>query len=154
MVTQVATHALDKLNLLVRAKSGDGQFQHVAHAGLVHGNEGVVVHVGEESHDELAVHTVGHASMSGNGVTEILDLEASLESRGEETTEGGDEGGERCEDEGVQLHRSKGQRDGGILWQEEELRQDVGLGEEDGVGIAFKTGENVGSEVLEDGQLL
>lgn len=94
LVAQIAAHALDELNLLVGAKSGDRQFQHVAHASLVHGNESVVVHVGEETHDELTVHTVGHASMSGDGVTEILDLEASLESRGEKTTEGSDEGSE------------------------------------------------------------
>lgn len=94
MVAQIAAHALDELDLLVGAKSGNGQFQHVAHASLVHGDESVVVHVGEETHDELAVHTVGHASVSGDGVTEVLDLKASLESRGEETTERSNEGGE------------------------------------------------------------
>lgn len=64
---------------------------------MVNGNEGVVVHVGEETHDELAVHTVGNTAVTGDGVAEILDLEGALQTRGEETSEGSDQGSESSE---------------------------------------------------------
>ena len=58
---------------------------------MVDGDESVVVHVGEETHDELAVHTVGDTAVTGNRVTKILDLESALQTRGEETSKGSDQ---------------------------------------------------------------
>lgn len=48
----------------------------------------------------------------------------------------------------MELYGSECQRDGRVLWQEKELRQDVGLGEEDGVGVALEAGEDVGTKIL------
>lgn len=42
--------------------------------------------------------------MSRDGLAEVLDFEGALEPGGEEAAEGGDEGGEGCEDEDVELH--------------------------------------------------
>jgi hypothetical protein len=49
----------------------------------------------------------------------------------------------------VELHRSDGDREAGALGQEEEMRQLVGLGDEDWVHRALETGEDVCAEVLE-----
>lgn len=91
LVTQISRHPADELNLLIHRQACDGCLQDVAKSDLVNGNEGVVVHEREKAHDELAIHTVRHASMAGDRITEILDLEGTLETRGEESTEGSDQ---------------------------------------------------------------
>lgn len=91
LVSEIATHALDELNLLFWRQAGDGGLEYRAHADLVNRDEGVVVHVSEEAHDELAVHTISDTAVSGNRVAKVLDLECSLESGSEEPSEGSDE---------------------------------------------------------------
>lgn len=148
MVAKIAAHALDELDLLVRWQSSYGQLQNVAQFGPVHGNESVVVHVSKEAHDELTVHSVRHAAVSRNRITEVLDLEATLETGCEKATEGRNEGSKRCKNKGVQLHGGKRQRGRRVLRQKEKLRDRVWLRDENGIGIALKTSENVGAEVL------
>ena len=53
----------------------------------------------------LAVHTVGHTAMTGDRVTEVLDVERALETGREETTEGCDERGEASKYNEVDLER-------------------------------------------------
>ena len=38
----------------------------------------LVVHVGKETHDELAVHAISHTTMARNGITKVLDVEGTL----------------------------------------------------------------------------
>lgn len=54
-------------------------------------------------HHELTVHTICHAAVSGDRITEILDFEGSFEARGKEAAKGRDEGGECCEHEDMEL---------------------------------------------------
>lgn len=59
LADEVVTETLENFDLLLRGESGDDGFEDGADAGgIVDGDEGGVVHVGEETHDELAVHAV------------------------------------------------------------------------------------------------
>lgn len=66
----------------------------------------------------LAVHAVSHATVAGDAVPEVLDVESTLETGREEATEGRDQGSEAGEHEDVQLVRSVGDRVEGMsdLW--------------------------------------
>ena len=91
--------------------------------------------------------------MSGDGFAEVFDFECSFKAAGEKAAKGCDEGGEGCEDEDVELHgddvngrwnvKVGGQGDVG-----DERGYVVGLGDEDGIGSAFKTGKDVCAKVL------
>jgi hypothetical protein len=48
----------------------------------------------------------------------------------------------------VKLHGRKSDGKVGAWGQEEQLGQLVGVGDEDGVGVALKTGEDVGPKIL------
>ena len=119
LVAQVVAHYPNKLQLVLGCQPVDGRIQHRPELDLVHGDERLVVHVGEETHDELAVHAVRHAAVAGNGVAKVLDLEAALEAGGEETTKGSDERGKCCQDQSVQLYRGEG--DGQVRVGREEI---------------------------------
>uniref|UniRef100_A0A1Y1M5I5 Uncharacterized protein n=1 Tax=Photinus pyralis TaxID=7054 RepID=A0A1Y1M5I5_PHOPY len=93
LVAQVPRHALDQLDLLFRAQARNGSLKNRSDVDLVERDEGVVVHVREEPHDELTVHAIRHAAMSWNRVTEILNFEAALQSRSKEASERSDERG-------------------------------------------------------------
>ena len=110
----------------------------------MHGDETLIIHEGEEAHDELAIHAIGDAAVARDGLAEVLDFEGAFEARGEEAAKGRDERGEGCEDEDVELHG--GDEDGAV-----DLRPGgvmVGSGEYYGVGCAGEAGEDVGAEVL------
>lgn len=68
------------------------------------GHKSLVVYEGEEAHDELAVHPICHATVAGDGVAKVLDLEGALEAGCEESAKGRNERGEGGEDDGVKLH--------------------------------------------------
>lgn len=48
----------------------------------------------------------------------------------------------------MELQRRKRNRGRGVRGEEEELRDLVSSGQEDGVGIAFESSEDVGTEIL------
>lgn len=84
--------------------------------------------------------------MAWNRLAKVLDFERALEAGSEEAAERGDEGGEGCEDENVELNGSDVQGQGsGHEGRDVDV---VGLGFEDGVWIAGEAGEDVGAEVL------
>ena len=56
--------------------------------------------------DVLAIHPICHSTVSWDRVSEILNVECSLESRGKETTEWSDQGCKSRHDEGVDLEGS------------------------------------------------
>ena len=74
--------------------------------------------------------------MTRDGLAEILDFEGAFKTRGEEAAKGGDEGGERGEDEDMELHGGdvEGWGEGRGEW------EGIGLWREDRVGGAGKTG--------------
>lgn len=99
-------NALDELYLLVRSQTRDRAFNYSSERDLVYRDEAVVVHVGEETHDELTVHAISDTAMARDRIAEVLDLECSLEAGSEEAAEWCNERGESREDENVHLHWS------------------------------------------------
>ena len=145
LVKEVLGQALDDLNLLLDCQACDGILNHASDRGLVLGDEALIIHEGEEAHDELAVHAVGDAAVAGDAVAKVLDLEGSLEAGGEEAAEGGDERGEGGEDHDVELHGRDPEGVGDVGPSGEV----IGVGGEDGVGGAFQPGPEVGAEVVD-----
>lgn len=113
------------------------------------GDKSLVVYEGEEAHDELTVHPVGHATVAGDGVTKVLDLEGALETGCEESAKGCDERSEGGQDDGVKLHGLPREGQGGALGQEEQVGQGISLGQEGRVRLALEAGEDVGAEVVD-----
>lgn len=123
----------------------------------------MVVHVGKESHDELAIHPVCNATMAGNRLAKVLDLEGPLEARGKETTERGNQRSERGEDQDMELDRldpngrSNSDPIGDVVWLKDKGRvwralqsgQDVGTKVIDGANEVLVAHEDVGHEVTE-----
>jgi len=64
LVGQVRHHPEDELYDLVGGETGDDVLHHAAQIHLVYRDEGVEVDVGEEAHDELAIHAVRHAAVA------------------------------------------------------------------------------------------
>lgn len=148
LVDKVLAQTLYNLNLLVRRKTVDRLLNDTTDAGLVHRNEARVVHEGEKTHDKLAIHAIRHATVSGNRVTEVLDLERTLQSGGKETAKWSNEGSKSREDKDVELHRCHSDSRGEVspIWRDEG--KTVVVRNEDGVDVALKAGEEVGTEVL------
>ncbi len=132
LVEQVLADSLDQLYLFFRCQSRNHGFNHTSEGYFVDCDEAVVVHVGEEPHDELAIHAIGDASMPGNGIAKVLELECSLQSRCEETTKRSNERGKGCHDNNVKLYGSNGK---GAPGREtiERRRNGVDMRNEDGV---------------------
>ena len=84
------------------------------------------VDIDESCHQELAVESVHDASVTRDDVTEVLDFKCSLESRGEEASEGTDDGGEQRHEEAVDEEGVEGD---GLLHVEEPAPGGDGLGE-------------------------
>jgi len=110
LIDQVFTETLDDFHLLFRRQTSDGQLDDSADRSLIDRDEAteisarstemlichnapLVVHESEETHDELTVHAIRHAAVTRNGVPKVFDVECPLETRGEEPSERGDEGG-------------------------------------------------------------
>ena len=129
------------------------RLNNISDTSFVHSNKALIVHESEETHDELAVHSVSDATVARNGFAEILDFEGPFETACEEAAEGSDERGEGCEDEDVELHGGDMNGGGDV---EREGEGDIGeeggdvvdVGNEDWVGSAFETSKDVCAEVL------
>jgi len=94
----------NQLHLLEGSETCNGTLNYTSQRHFVDSDKAVIVHVRKETHDKLAIHTVGDPSMSWNTVPEILNLEGTFETGCEEPTKGGDERGESGEDQNVHLH--------------------------------------------------
>lgn len=151
LVLEIVCHSFNQLNLIIDRETCDSELHNMAVGHLVLRDEGVEVHVREASHDELTIHTVGHATVSRNRVTKVLDLEGALQSRGKETSKWGDKRGERCNRNGMELDRLGGKAQGALvaIGKEEELGYLVCLRKEDRVRVALESGENVGAEIID-----
>lgn len=137
-----------KLLLLLSGKRVDERVEQRLHLGHVVGHKRLVVQVREEAHEELAVHSVRDSSVSGDGISKVLDLEGSLESRGKEASKGSHQRGKRRQNADVEVDR--GGREGGLVGElSEELGGDgVVLGDKDGVGDTSQVRKQVGSHIL------
>lgn len=148
LVSEIETHALDELNLLISRQTSDGRLKDGAEVDLVQGDEGVVVHVRKEAHDKLAIHAVGNATVARNRVAKVLDLESTLQARGEEAAKGSDERRKGSEVEGVKLYRSNSDGEVGLLRKEKEVGHVVSLGVEHRVGVALESCKDGGTKIL------
>jgi hypothetical protein len=144
LIDQMFPQPLDQFHLLLRTEAGDRHLDDTAQRNLIHSDEAVVVHICEETHDKLAVHPVGNTAMSGNRITEILDLERAFETGGKEPAEGCDKRCECGEDEDMHLHRCHGEG----LHVRKPDGEAVSVGDKDGVRVALETGPDVCSEIL------
>lgn len=141
--------ALDNLDLFKRAQTDNRLLNHHTNIGLVYGDEALVIHEGEEAHDKLTIHAVRHTAVPRDAVAKVLDLERALQSASEEAAKGRYERGECCKDERVEMDWRKGHGDGQEMVEGRgERGKKVGAWEEDGVGCALETRENIGAEVL------
>lgn len=149
LVDEVFGEKLDELDLFFRCKAGDGGFEDRSRRRLVDGDEALVVHEGKEAHDELAIHAVSHAAVARDRITKVLDVEGALETRCEEATEGSDERCKGGHHKDVELHRRDadgGRQVGPVRRDEGQL---VSVRDEDRIRVAFKTSEDVGSEIVD-----
>ena len=138
VIHQIPSHALKKLNLFLGRQACYGHFHDTAEADSVQSDEGVVVHVRKEAHDELAVHAVRNAAVTGDRMTEILNLEGPFQTRREETSKGRNQRCKCSQDHGVELHRRYRNAQVGVARrQEEKVWQSVLASNEDGVRGAF-----------------
>ena len=97
-----------QLLMVVNSQPSRHNLQHLVEIDLGLRNERVVVDVGEEAHDELAVHAIGNTAMARNRVAKVFDLERALKTRSKEATERRNQRSERGPKEGVDLHRRHG----------------------------------------------
>lgn len=123
----------------------------------------MVVHVGKESHDELAIHPVCNAPVARNRLAKVLDLEGPLKSRGKETTKGSNQRSERGEDQDMELDRLNpncrpnsdpigdvvGLKNKGRVRRALQSGQDIGTKVIDGANEVFVAHEDVGHEIAE-----
>ena len=149
LIPEIPPHSSYQLELLVDGEASDGKFHDVPERGFVYGDECMIVDVGEKAHDELAIHAVGHATVSRDRVAKILDLESSLEAGGEEPPKGRDQGGKAGPEKDVDLDGCHGDAEGRAGREEEELGRHIGLRDEGGVGFAVQPREDVGTKVVD-----
>lgn len=144
LVVEMLADALHELHLLFWGQPIDRAFNNAPERHFVDGDEAVIVHVCEKSHDELAVHAVGDSTVTRNRVTKVLDLKGALEAGGKETPERGNEGSEGSEDQDVNLHRGHVERleVGEPDWEVVQARK------KNRVGCALEAGPDVCSEIL------
>jgi len=114
---------VEELQLLLRPQH-EHLLQQLSGSGDVY--KTVDVDIDESCHQELAVESVHDASVTRDDVTEVLDFKCSLESRGEEASEGADDGGEQRHEEAVDEEGVEGD---GLLHVEEPAPGGDGLGE-------------------------
>jgi hypothetical protein len=105
---------IDKeLYLLLDIKVRDYRLEDRSNCDMMLSDECRVVDIGKHPHQKsicqvssktqqqtgaeyaLAIHTIGHTTVSRNAITEILEIERPLEARGKEPSEWRDEGSER-----------------------------------------------------------
>jgi hypothetical protein len=128
--------AFDKLHLLFKCETTKGYF--------VYRDEAVIIHVCKESHNKLAIHAVRNSTVPRNRVSKVLNLEGTFETRGKETTEWGNQGGERSKYEDMNLH---GCHIEGLDVREPDWKV-VEVRNEDGIRCTFKTRPNVRAQIL------
>jgi len=102
------------------------------------------VHVGEKSHDKLAIHPVRNASMPRDAVTEILNVERALEARGKKPTKRRNQRSKGTENKNMTLHR----RHGYCFEVGKPDRELIKVRDEDRIWRTFQTREDVRTKVL------
>lgn len=135
------------MRLVLDAQPGDQHVQHGTGVVVPDGDKGLVVEEGKHAHDELAVHAVRHAAVTGDRVAKVLELESSLETRGKETAEWGNQRCKSGPDQGVKVHGRHRDAHGMAGRQEKELGGRIGARDEDGVGVAVNVLQNARGKV-------
>ena len=145
LIIQIFSQSSDDLYLLFCRQACNCGLDNAAHADFVDRNKTVVVHIREGSHDELAIHPVGHTSVTWDTVAKVLDLEGSLETRRKEASKGCNEGCEGSEDGDMELYR----RDHESPLNLRPSWQVIWHRFEDRIGLALQAGPKVCAQVID-----
>jgi hypothetical protein len=142
LTDKISSQELEDFHLLLWGEAVHRHLQDAFNAGNgVHSDERLVVKVGKESHDELAVHPVGHTAMTRHKVAKVLDLKRPLQSTGKEPTEWCDQRGKSGHGKNVELYGLD--VDGGpVEWDV------VGVLHEHRVRSALEAGPGICTEIL------
>lgn len=95
----------------------DPQLDNVSKSEVAGSDKAMVVHIRKKAHNELAIHTIRHSTMTWDRVSKILNLERSLKTGSKEPSKRCDERGESGEYQDVELDRRNS--DGCESWSEE-----------------------------------
>ena len=82
----------------------DRRLQDRAHGGAVSCHKCIVVKVGKEAHDKLAVESVHNTAMARDGVAKILNLEAALKAWGKEASKGSNQRRKGCQNGNMEMN--------------------------------------------------
>src|SRR5436190_816470 len=63
-----------------------------------------------EYHYKLTIHSICHATVSGDTISEIFNFKSSLKTTCKESSKWSDKGGECCQDEDMKLNRCNDDR--------------------------------------------
>ena len=94
--------------------------------------------------NELAVHAVGDATVAGDRLAKVFDLEGTLQTGSEEPTKRSNKRGEGSEAEDVELDRGNHES----LVQANQIER-VGLGNEHLVGHALEASQDIRSQIID-----
>jgi len=103
LASEVSRQIPNKLDLLFDREPADDGLEDGADCHSVFADQTAIIDVGEDTHQELAIHSISHSPVSGDAVTEILDVEGTLKSRSEKTTEWSDKRRKNGHDEDMEV---------------------------------------------------
>ena len=119
MAGEVSRQIPDELDLLFDCEPTDDGLENGADCHSVFADQTAVIDVGEDTHQEsatlsaknaksetsniLAIHSISHSPVPRNAMTEILDVEGTLESGSKETTERCNKRGKNGHDEDMEV---------------------------------------------------
>jgi len=93
----------DKLDLFFNCEAtGDG-LEDRANCHSVFADQAAIIDVGEDAHQELAIHSISHPPVSRNAVAKVLDVEGTLKPGSEEATERSNKGCKNGHNEDVEM---------------------------------------------------
>jgi len=110
LVGKVSRQVPNQLDLFFNREPTDDRLENGADCDSVFPDQTAVIHVGENAHQKLAVHSISHSSMPGNAVAKIFHVERPLKPGGKKATEWGDKGRKNGHDENVQVVGRVGER--------------------------------------------
>ena len=78
LVYQMLADTFHQLHLLLGCQTRNHCLDHTPQTGFIYGNEAMEVHICKKTHNELAVHSVGNATMPGMLSPKSLMLKVRL----------------------------------------------------------------------------
>jgi len=79
LTTEIVLEIVDQLQLLLDREAAHDCLEYRADGDVMFANKAAVVDVGKDAHQELAIHSVCHTTMSRNTVSKVLNIKGALE---------------------------------------------------------------------------